>query len=82
MTISTESNVVQKEADKKLKYKGLCIEMQRMWNMKCWIIPVINGANGIVAKCLKKNLEDIQGKYSVDSLTTKDSYTRNITHTA
>ena len=31
---------MQKEAEKKLKYKSLCIEMQRMWNLKCTIVPV------------------------------------------
>jgi hypothetical protein len=27
-------NVVQKEAEKKLKYKSLCEEIKRMWNLK------------------------------------------------
>jgi len=36
-----DRNVVQKEAEKKLKRHSLCIEIQRMWNMKCMIIPVI-----------------------------------------
>jgi hypothetical protein len=41
-----------------------------MWNMKCMIIPVIIGATGIVTKGLKKNLEAIPGKHSIDSLQT------------
>jgi hypothetical protein len=32
------------------------------------IIPVIIGATGIVTKSLKKNLEAISGKHSIDSL--------------
>ena len=39
-----------------------------MWNMKCMIIPVITGAIGIVTESLKKNLEVIPGKHSVDSV--------------
>ena len=62
----------------KLKYKSLWIDMQRMWNMKCKIIPVTNGVAGIVTNGLKKNLEAIPGKHSTDSL--QNSYTRNITH--
>jgi predicted phage tail protein len=31
--ISADRNVVQKEEEKKLKYKSLCIEIQRMWNL-------------------------------------------------
>ena len=47
MTIPADRNVVQKEAEKKLKYKSLCIEIQRMWNLKCAITPVIIGPTGI-----------------------------------
>jgi hypothetical protein len=39
-----------------------------MWNLKCTIIPVITGATGIVAKSVRKNLEAIPGKNSIDSL--------------
>jgi hypothetical protein len=53
---------------KKAKYKSLGIEKQRMWNLKCKIIPVITGAIGIVTKGLRKNLEAIPGKHSIDSL--------------
>ena len=45
-----------------------CIEIQRMWNLKCTIIPVIIGATGIVTRSLKKNLEAVPGKHSIDSL--------------
>jgi len=48
VAIPADRNVVQKVAEKKLKYKSLCIEIQRMWNLKCTIVPVIIGANGIV----------------------------------
>jgi hypothetical protein len=34
VAIPSEKNVIQKEAEKKLKYKNLSIEIQRMWNMK------------------------------------------------
>ena len=65
---SADRNVVQKEAEKKLKYNSLCIEIQRMCNLKCTIVPVIIGATGIVTRSLKKNLETIPGKHSIDSL--------------
>jgi hypothetical protein len=39
-----------------------------MWNMKCMIIPVIIAGTGIVTKVLKKNLEAIPEKHSIDSL--------------
>jgi hypothetical protein len=68
VTIPAERNFVQKEVEKKLKYKSLGIEIQRMWDLKCTIIQVIIGAIGIVRRSLRKNLEDIPGKHSIDSL--------------
>jgi len=48
-------------------------------NLKCTIIPVIIGATGIVTRTLRKNLESYTRK-TFDRFTTKESYTRNITH--
>ena len=50
VAIPADRNFVQKEAEKKLKYKSMCIEIQRMWNLKCTIVPVIIGATGIVTR--------------------------------
>jgi uncharacterized membrane protein len=68
VAIPSDRNVIQKENEKNSKYKNLSIEIQRMWNMKCFVIPVITGATGIVSSGLKRNLETIPGKHSVDSL--------------
>jgi len=68
MAIPLDRNVMQKEAEKKLKYKSLGIEIQLMWNLKCTIIPVIIEATGIVMRSLRKNLEAAAGKHSIDSL--------------
>ena len=68
MAIPADRNVMQKEAETKQNYESLCKEIQRMWNLKCKIISVINGATGIVTKGLKKNLEAVPGKHSIDSL--------------
>jgi hypothetical protein len=55
-----------KKKQKRIQYMHLCTEIQQMWNMKCMIIPVVLGATGIVTKGLKKNLEAIPGKHSID----------------
>jgi hypothetical protein len=57
----------------------IIIVIQRMWNMKCFVIPVIIGATGIVSKSLQKYLKTIPGQHSIDSLQ-KNCHTRNITH--
>jgi hypothetical protein len=54
---------MQKKSEKKLKYKNLSIEIQRMWNMKCFVIPVIIGATGIVTRGLKKYLKQYQESF-------------------
>jgi hypothetical protein len=39
-----------------------------MWNVKCVIIPVVTGVIRTVTNGLKKNLEAVPGKHSIDSL--------------
>jgi hypothetical protein len=41
VAVTADRNVEQKKAEKKLKYKSLCVEIKRTWNLKCAIIPVI-----------------------------------------
>jgi len=50
------------------KETKMCVEIQREWNMKCVIKPVITGATGIATRVLKKHWEAISGKHSIDSL--------------
>ena len=71
VAIPTDRNVEQKEAEKKLKYYSFCLETQRMWNLKYTIIPVIIGATGMLTKSLRKNVESVPGKHSIDSLQKK-----------
>jgi hypothetical protein len=56
VAIPSNRNVIQKEPENKLKYKNLSIEIQRMWNMNCFVILVIIGATGIVTRGLNKEL--------------------------
>ena len=52
--------------------------IKRAWSMKCTITPVVSGATGILKKGLKKNLEAIPGKHSIDSLQTATLATPHI----
>jgi hypothetical protein len=54
VAIPADRNVVQRAMEKKLKYKSF--EMQRMWNLKCKIVPVIIGATGIVTRGSRKDV--------------------------
>jgi hypothetical protein len=63
VAISGDRNVNKKEAEKILKYKDLTIEIQRMWNVKTKVIPVIIGATGTISKPFGKYVSNIPGNH-------------------
>jgi len=60
--------VIKKEAEKILKYTDLTIEIQRMWNEKTKVIPVIIGATGTISKSFSKYVSNIPGNHEVKEL--------------
>ena len=58
----------RKEAEKILKCKDLTIEIQRMWNVKTNVIPVIIGATGTISKSFRKYLSNILGNHEIKEL--------------
>ena len=60
--------MIKKEAEKILKYKDLTLEIQRMWNVKTKVIPVIIGATGTTSKTFKKYVSNIPGNHEVKEL--------------
>ena len=79
MAIPADRNVVQKEAEKKLKYKSLCIEIQRMWKPEMYDHTSNNWSHWNSNEKLKEKFGSYTRK-TFDRFTTKDSYTWNITH--
>jgi len=68
VAISGDRNVTKKEAEKILKHKDLITEIQRMWNVKTKVIPVIIGATGTISKSFRKYVSNKSGKYEVKEL--------------
>jgi len=68
VAISGERNVIKKEADKILKYKDLTIEIQRMWNVKTKVIPVIVGTTAAISKSFRQYVSNIPGKHKLKEL--------------
>jgi hypothetical protein len=68
VAIPEDRNVIQKEAEKILKYKDLTIEVQRMWNVKNRVIPVIIGATGTISISLRKYVSTVPGHHEVKEL--------------
>jgi hypothetical protein len=51
------------DAEKFLKYKYLTIEIQRMWNVKTKVFPVIIGATGTISESFRKYVCNIPGNH-------------------
>jgi hypothetical protein len=68
VAILVDRNVIKKEAGKFLKYKDLTIKIQRMWNVKTKVIPVIIGATGTISKSFRKYVSNIPGNHEVKEL--------------
>jgi hypothetical protein len=66
--VPEDKNVIKQEAKKNLKYRDLITEIQRMWNMKAKVIPVITGATRTISKSLTQYLSNILGKHEIKEL--------------
>jgi hypothetical protein len=67
MGISTDTHYTSLGQD---VARGAPVDRQsfKQESMKCFVIPVIIGATGIVSKSLQKYLETKPGQHSIDSL--------------
>ena len=79
VSISGDRNVIKKDAEKILKCKDLKIEIQRMWNVKTKVIPIIIEATGTISKSLRQYLSNILGKHEFQEIQ-KNSHIGHCTH--
>jgi hypothetical protein len=68
VAIAGDTNVIQKEAEKILKCKDLITEIQRVWNVKTRVIPVIIGVTGTISKSFRNYVSTIPGSHDVREL--------------
>ena len=66
--IPGDRNVVKREAENILKHKDLITEIQRIWNVKAKVIPVITGATGTISNSLRQYRSNITGKHESKAL--------------
>ena len=60
--------MIKKEAEKILRYKDLTIEIQRMWDVKTKVTPVIIGTTGTISTSYRKYVSNIPGNHEVKEL--------------
>ena len=65
VAIPSERNTSVKVTEKLSKYKDLEIEINRMWNMKTEVIPVVVGALGLMKKGIEQYTNRIPGNINV-----------------
>jgi len=68
IVIPGDRNVIKKEDEKILKYEDLTTEIQRTWNVKTKVIPVIIGATGTISKSFRKYVSNIPGNHEIKEL--------------
>jgi hypothetical protein len=77
VAIPSDRNVMWKNSERKLKYKNLSTEIQRMWNMKCFVKPAIIVATVNVTK--GKTISGNNTRKAFNRFSTKTSCTRHTT---
>ena len=59
-------NVQSKENEKITKYSGLRVELGKMWNCECVIIPVVIGGLGVISEKFLDYLKMIPAQLSME----------------
>ena len=68
VAVPLDKNVRDKEGEKVEKYQDLKLEIQRLWNVKAEVIPVVVGALGAVSTKLDHHLQRIPGDHNMRKL--------------
>lgn len=69
VAIPNDTHIVEKEREKVGKYQDLRLEIQRLWNTKARVVPVVIGALGAVSNNLDGHLGEIPGEHGALPLT-------------
>jgi hypothetical protein len=59
VSIPGDSRIEQKEMEKITKYQDLRIEVERIWEKRATVVPVVIGALGAIPRDLQKHLETL-----------------------
>jgi hypothetical protein len=68
VAVPSDANIKGKETEKITKYQYLKIELQRIWNVKARVVPVVVGALVTIFPEIEKHLDNIPGNHDVQPL--------------
>ena len=68
MTIPSARNITLKEVEKKSKYKDPDLEIQKVWQMKTEVIPVVVGSLGTVKKGMVDSIREDSERATVTEI--------------
>ena len=63
VAVPGDSRLSQKINEKRQKYTDLKTEIQRMWNMRAVVVPLVIGSLGSIPTCLAKHLQSLNIYY-------------------
>ena len=63
VAVPNDTNIKTKEQEKVEKYQDLRLEIQRLWNVKAQVVPVVIGALGSTTPEFSRHLEKIPGRH-------------------
>ena len=66
--IPVDQNIVMKEREKIDKYQDLRIELQKIWNVKVVVIPIVTGALGTISKRIYQYIKQIDISVDIISI--------------
>ncbi|KAJ8029456.1 hypothetical protein HOLleu_28849 [Holothuria leucospilota] len=68
VAIPLDKNIRGKEAEKTQKYQDLKLEIQKLWDVKAEVIPIVIGALGAVSTSLEGHLQRAPGEHDMRKL--------------
>ena len=68
IAVPGDTRVNTKEDEKIEKYRDLCRELERLWRVKCRVVPVVVGALGTIPTRLSAHLKMLDINLSVETI--------------
>ena len=68
ITVLATHMVKLRDSEKSVEHQDLASKLEKLWNMKVMVIPIIISAHGTVTKLLVKELEDVEVKGRVETI--------------